>query len=77
MHYFGGRLAPKSMLIAHALRRLAGILSPTGEKDTILEVTDARMTPEERKAADALVVELAKPGNLLSALECASPGIAH
>ena len=77
MHYFGGRLASKNMLIAHALRRLAAILSPTGEKDTILEVTAERMTAEERKAADTLVVELAKPGNFLSALARASSESVH
>lgn len=77
MHYFGGRLAPKSMLIAHALRRLAGILSPTDERDTILEVTAERMTAEERKSADTLVVELARPGNFLSALARASSESIH
>lgn len=76
MHYFGGRLAPKSMLIAHALRRLAAILSPTDERDTILEVTAERMTAEERKASELLVVELARSDNFLPALERATARVA-
>jgi TPR repeat protein len=76
MQYFGGRLVPKSMLIAYALRRLARILNPTDERDTILQVTGERLTAEERETADILLMELAKPDNLLPALERASSEIA-
>jgi TPR repeat protein len=75
MQYFGGRLVPKSMLIAYALRRLARILNPTDERDTILQVTGERLTAEERETADLLLIELAKPDNLLPALERASSEI--
>lgn len=75
MHYFGGRLAPKSMLITYSLRRLASILNPTDERDTIFEMAGERLTADERKRADLLVIELAKPDNFLPALERASSKI--